>query len=129
MNARHAQTLQEHALDSLEELRTWLSSREADLAPALAGAPELADGAADSAVLAAYAAWGAHVEAAMRVMGKAFPECERRPSPPSGPLEPDVDSVPPTLPSGGMGHSGWLPPPSSRAPRSASVLPLSSSRS
>ena len=120
MDARQAQTLQRHALDSLGELRTWLCSREAELAPA----------ATASAQHAAYAAWAAQVEAAIRAVSKGFAECERRSSPASAPVEPDADSVPPTLPSLGAGYPGehLVPPPSSDAPSSARQQPPRSSR-
>lgn len=100
MDARQAHTLQQHALASLAELRSWLGSREAELAPV----------AADGAHYAAYATWGAQVDAAARAVSRAFAECDRRSSPPPAPAEPEADSVPPTLPSHGAGRTGGLLP-------------------
>jgi hypothetical protein len=118
MNARQAHTLQQHALDSLAELRSWLGGRAAEQARA----------AADGAATAAYTAWGAQVDAAIRAIDKAFAECNRRSGPPPAPVEPEVDSVPPTLPSLGSGRAGGLlPPPSSSAPSRVNTQPPGSS--
>lgn len=105
MDARQAHTLQQHALSALGELRSWLGSRELSLAPM----------PSQKASYAAYATWAAQVDAALRALHSAFPECERRASSPS-PAEPEADSAPPTLPSRGAGRSGWLPSPASEVP-------------
>lgn len=110
MNGQQAHTLQQHALDSLAELRFWLSSRQAELAPAAAG----------SVRQALYASWSAQVEAALRALDKAFPACERLATSERAPVELEPDSVPPTLPSVGAERSGRLPP-SSRPPASRAI--------
>lgn len=98
MDAWQGHTLQQHALASLGELRSFLGSRERELAPA----------GAEAVQHAVYAAWGVQVEAAIRAVNKAFAECERRSSPPPAPAEPEAESAPPTLPS----HGVTLPLPS-----------------
>lgn len=107
MDARQAHTLQRHALASLGELRSFLGARAAQLPPS----------AAEGASGATYITWGIQVEAAIRAVSKAFAECERRSSPPPAPVDQEPDSVPPTLPSPGVGRAdGSLPPTSSGAP-------------
>jgi hypothetical protein len=117
MDARQAQTLQQNALSALGELRSWLGSRQATLAPV----------PAEQTSYAAYAAWCAQVDAALRAITQAFPECERRANLSSPPVEPEADSIPPTLPSRGAARSGWLPAPATDAPAHASVPPSSGS--
>jgi hypothetical protein len=98
MADQHAHTLQQHALDSLGQLRSCLGSRSAELAPTAATQGESR---------AAYAAWAAQVDAVLRAVGRAFPECEkqREPAPGSSEPEPEPESAPPTLPSHGAAHS------------------------
>lgn len=115
MDARQAQTLQQHALDSLAELRSWLGARAAEHAHAAEGARS-----------AAYATWGTQVEAAIRAVKMASAECERRSGPPPPPAEPQADSVPPTLPSHGARRPGGLLPPPSSAEPGVNALPPSS---
>ncbi|MEY2935849.1 MAG: hypothetical protein RL033_6598 [Pseudomonadota bacterium] len=104
MAAQHAHTLQQHALDSLGELRSWLGARSAELTPVGATAA-----ASQAESQAAYAAWAAQVDAVLRAVGRAFPECEKQRAPALAPgsLEPEPapESSPPTLPSHRAEHS------------------------
>lgn len=94
MATQQAQTLQLHALDALGQLRSWLGARAAELPPtAPVTGMSQAEGTAD------YVAWAAQVDAVLRAVGRAFPECEKQHAPAPGSNEPEAESAPPTLPS------------------------------